>query len=154
LWQDCQRAVLHVVNPQIEESKATTSSFSKPGVVFSTYFLPLSLKHIHLLHFVTVHRRSSGSSNVTHFESVDMNSPVLVLVLSAFIVVLILVIFFVASSRFRLQDQRERVVIEDEGHDLVQEQSPIQTGAPLNSHPLPPNQESDAENSDGADSDR
>lgn len=103
---------------------------------------------------MTVHRRSSGSSNVTHFESVDMNSPVLVLVLSAFIVVLILVIFFVASSRFRLQDQRERVVIEDEGHDLVQEQSPIQTGAPLNSHPLPPNQESDAENSDGADSDR
>ena len=105
---------------------------------------------------MTVHRRSSGTSNVSHHESFDVNSPVLVLVLSAFIVLLILVIFFVASSRVRLQDQREHVVIEDEGDDLVQEppKSPIQTGAPLNSHPLPPNQESDAEISDGADSDR
>jgi hypothetical protein len=76
---------------------------------------------------------------------------------SIFVAVFILVIFAVIFARSRYQDRsRLKILTEVADDEPAQEasKSPIQTGAPLNSHSLPPNQQSDGEDSDGPDGDR
>jgi hypothetical protein len=43
--QDCQRAVLHVVNPHVDELKATATSTSTVGVINSTLVAPASISN-------------------------------------------------------------------------------------------------------------
>lgn len=76
---------------------------------------------------------------------------------SIFVAVFMLVIFAVIFARSRYQDRsRLKILTEVADDEPAQEasKSPIQTGAPLNSHSLPPNQQSDGEDSDGPDGDR
>ena len=76
---------------------------------------------------------------------------------SIFVAVFMLVIFAVIFARSRYQDRsRLKILTEVADDEPAQEasKSPIQTGAPLNSHSLPPNVQSDGDDSDGPDGDR
>lgn len=106
---------------------------------------------IHAFHFVTVAYRAPGSPIASLDGPFEFNSRVL-LVIVAFIASLVLVITLVVISRSHFEKQRIKGSSLEPIHESPA--SPIQTGAPLNSHPLPPNQPSDSENSDGADRDR
>ena len=108
------------------------------------------------MYVVSVDRRLSSSINTTLDGSFELNSQGLVLIFSAVVAFVLLVLFVGLPYRSHIQARLGSDVTQDEGRELEQKAtgSPIQTGAPLNSHALPPNQQSDAENSDGADSDR
>ena len=112
------------------------------------------MMRIHAFHFVTVVYRAIGSPIATLDGHFEFTSRVL-LIIVAFIASLVLVVALVVSSRTIFEKQRVKI-LESSSPEPIQESpaSPIQTGAPLSSHPLPPNQPSDSENSDGADKDR
>jgi hypothetical protein len=143
------------VNPKIEEPEPTFLPLSTTLGIFNHSLVPcLHFKRIHsALCFVTVDYRTSGSP-ISNFDGpFEFNSLVLFLVAITLITSMGLVTVLVLSSRSRLKDQLQLTV---DGHDPIQESSgsPIPTGAPLNSHSLPSKQQSDSENSDGADKDR
>ena len=105
-----------------------------------------------MLHFVTVFHRVQGSPIAAIGGRFELESRVLLLFV-AFIACLVLVIILVLLSRSHFQEQRRRNSSDSTTQELIQEspKSPIQTGAPLNSHSLPLNEQSDSEDSDGAD---
>ena len=118
---------------------------------------PFSCRLVLRLALLSHLHSTSGSSNATLNGQFEFNTRAMGLGLIIIVAVLAMLIFAVVSSRSRHQDQRRlKMSTETVDHEPAQEasKSPVQTGAPLNSHSLPPNVQSDGDDSDGPDGDR